>query len=286
MLRRDPRCFGIEGSRWTLAAIQQVCAWLRTTTPGSLANLLQRLRVSYKRARDHIHSPDPNYLAKAATIATLVAIGRRSDHPNVTLYLDELTYYRQPSLARAYAATGPDQALAERSTQRNTATRLLGALNVADGRLHVCQQTRLSVATFVRFYHELHQAYPDAGTIHVILDNWPVHFHPDLGVALRPQTQHPWPCYRPPSWPTTPSSAAVRRWGHLQLPIQLVPLPTYASWLNPIEKVWRKLKQDLLHLHRHADDLAALRQQVLTYLTAFAAGSQALLRYVGFEYPP
>jgi hypothetical protein len=286
VVRRDPRLFGIAGTRWTLQAIQQVCAWLRTTTPGSLANLLKRLRLRYKRAREHIHSPDPDYLAKAATIATLVEIGRRSQHPNVTLYLDELTYYRQPTLARAYAATGPDQALAERSTRTNTATRLLGALNVADGRVHRCQQSRLSVATFVRFYQDLHRAYPDAGTIHVIQDNWPVHFHPDLRVALCAQIQHPWPIYRPPNWPTEPSPEAIRPWGDLQLPIQLVPLPTYASWLNPIEKLWRLLKQELLHLHRLADAVDALRQHVLTYLAAFAAGSQALLRYVGLHYPP
>ena len=43
------------------------------------------------------------------------------------------------------------------------------------------------------------------------------------------------------------------RWGGWQLPIQLVPLPTYASWCNPIEKLWRQLRQELLHLHRFAD---------------------------------
>ncbi|MGQ9628202.1 MAG: transposase [Anaerolineae bacterium] len=39
-------------------------------------------------------------------------------------------------------------------------------------------------------------------------------------------------------------------------------LPTYASWFNPIEKLWRWLKQDVLHLHRLNEDWQALIQRV------------------------
>jgi len=75
----------------------------------------------------------------------------------------------------------------------------------------------------------------------------------------------------------------VKRWGDWQLPIQLVLLPTYASWCNPIEKLWRKLKQAVLHLHRRASDLKALRLLVTEFLQQFAAGSSELLRYVGLS---
>jgi transposase len=36
--------------------------------------------------------------------------------------------------------------------------------------------------------------------------------------------------------------------------IVLVPLPTYAPWTNPVEKVWRKLCQEVLHLHEFVDE--------------------------------
>ncbi len=64
-----------------------------------------------------------------------------------------------------------------------------------------------------------------------------------------------------------------------------MPLPTYASWANPIEKLWRWLRQDLLHLHRLAGDLAGLRAAVERFLERFAHGSLALLRYVGLPLP-
>jgi hypothetical protein len=60
-------------------------------------------------------------------------------------------------------------------------------------------------------------------------------------------------------------------------------LPTYSPWLNPIEKLWRWLKQDVLHLHRHADHVPALRALVLDFLAQFQDGSSDLLRYVGLR---
>jgi transposase len=57
--------------------------------------------------------------------------------------------------------------------------------------------------------------------------------------------------------------------------------PTYASWLNPIEKRWRWLKGDVLQQHRLAADWPALRRRVRAFLDQFAAGSPAPLRSVG-----
>ena len=58
-------------------------------------------------------------------------------------------------------------------------------------------------------------------------------------------------------------------------------LPTYAPWLNPIEKVWRWLRQDVLKLHRQADNWEALQTRVHGFLDQFATGSKRLLEYVG-----
>ena len=60
-------------------------------------------------------------------------------------------------------------------------------------------------------------------------------------------------------------------------------LPTYAPWLNPIEKLWRKLKQEFLYMHRYAADSPEdLQQRVLDFLQ-WSTGSTDLLRYVGLS---
>jgi hypothetical protein len=281
LLERSPRLFGLTQTRWTATAIGHQCPWLRTLSRSGISRMLRRLGIHHKLSRSHVHSPDPAYLAKRAAIRTALAA---SAPQTVVCFLDEVTIYRQPTLAPAYAACGRQQPLAERSHAAETEHRVLATLDAATGRVCWCRRKRLSVATFVHFFTELTAAYPETTQILIVLDNWPVHFHPDLLVALQPQ-QTPFPFRRPPSWAAAPHRAACKKWGKLHLPIQFLPLPTYASWLNPIEKLWRWLRQDVLHLHPWADDLAALHAEVAAFLDQFHDPSPALLRYTGLALP-
>jgi hypothetical protein len=63
--------------------------------------------------------------------------------------------------------------------------------------------------------------------------------------------------------------------------VEPVWLPTYAPWLNPIEKLWRWLRQQVLKMHRLAGDWTQLQHRVRAFLDQFADGSAQLLRYVG-----
>jgi hypothetical protein len=165
------------------------------------------------------------------------------------------------------------------SQRDNTLTRFVGALNALTGQVTYSRASKITMSTLVQLYQDLRALYPAAEHIYVIQDNWPIHTHPDVLVALEKQTTR-WPFYRPSNWPTEPHQAARKRWGNLQLPIQIVPLPTYASWCNPIEKLWRKLRQEVTHLHRWANDVPRLREEAERFLDQFASGSTDLLRYV------
>jgi len=260
------------------------CAWLADYSRSGIGRVLDDLDLVLSRARAHVHSPDPDYAAKRAHIALCVAAARASAGQVRTLFLDEVTIHRQPTLAMAYAPRGPAQPLAERSVQSDTLTRVVATLDVGDGRVCQARRSHITVAALVAFYQTLVAAYPDAARLYVVQDNWPVHAHPDLLVALEPQTS-PFTFPRPTNWPEAPSPAATHRWGRRHLPIQLVPLPTYASWLNPIEKLWRWLRQDVSHLHRWANDLETLRAAIDQFLRRFAHGSADLLRYTGLHVP-
>lgn len=284
MVRRDPRCFGHDRTRWTLDVLGEACAWLTGYSRSGIGRVLDALDIVLCRARDHVHSPDPDYAAKRAAVDACVAAARASTGSLRTLFLDEVALYRQPTLAFAYACRGPAQPLAERSHGSNTVTRVVATLDARDGRVCQARRSHITVAALVAFYQALVVAYPDAERLYVVQDNWPVHAHPDLLVALAPQESH-FAFPRPGNWPETPSAAAQRKWGDLHLPIQLVPLPTYASWLNPIEKLWRWVRQDVGHLHRWADDLPALRAAIDQFLARFAHGSADLLRYTGLRVP-
>lgn len=286
VVRRDPRAFGIEGTRWTLDAIHRVCKWLRVTTLAGIHRLLDRLKIGWKRGRQHVHSPDPDYQAKLDYIKDLKAQARASAGRVVLLYQDEFTFYRQPTLANAYEERGHYQPLAELSYRSNDHTRIVATLDALTGRVTFLPRYRVGIPELVKFYQQVCQMYRDLGAEHIniVLDNWPIHTHPDVLLALQEQ-QARWPYYRPKRWSTEPTELAVTKYKDLKLPIQLVLLPTYASWCNPIEKLWRKLQQELLHLHRLADDFSKLRQEVNRFLHNYADGSLDLLRYVGLFAP-
>ena len=126
------------------------------------------------------------------------------------------------------------------------------------------------------FYTEVYQRYPDAKHIYMIQDNRPIHLHVCLLEALLPQTSS-FKKPLPPSW----SKGTTKIDKLAQLPIEIIQLPTYAPWKNPIEKLWRWVRQSILHLHRLTDDWETLQQRVLTFMEQFRGGSKKLLRYVG-----
>ena len=191
-------------------------------------------------------------------------------------YLDEFTFYRQPTQAAAYALAGSKTPLAQRSYRSNTTARVIAALNAHTGQVTYLQRSRTTLPVVRQLYYDLRAAYPTHEQLFVAQDNWPVHVHPDVTVILEKQT-FPWPAQPPPNWATQPRANVAPD----TLPIQLVFLPTYAPWTNPIEKLWRWLNQDVLHLHRLSDQWDALKARVCTFLDGFAKPAPALLRYVG-----
>ncbi len=277
LLARAPEQLKQVGSRWQLQSVRDACQWLRQLTLSGVWRALDRLSIRLKRARDYVHSPDPDYLGKLADIAE--ALRQAADSPQrvVLLFGDELTFYRQPTLAREWVEAGSEsQPLARRAYRANTAGRVISVMNALSGQTNSLVSSRIGVKQLVSFYQQVRAAYPKAERIYLVEDNWPVHFHADVLAALEPQLTQ-WGFNRPACWPSEASAKAER----LCLPIQILPLPTYASWCNPIEKLWRWVKQEVLHLHRKADEWPQLKEAVKQFLDRFVEGSQELLRYVG-----
>jgi transposase len=251
LLHHNPREFGIVRARWRLQDVGRALAWLNGYSNAGIYKVLKRLGFSRKRALNFIRSPDPAYREKWQAI--LRAYREAVCHPDqvVILFLDELTYYRQPSHAPAYHVRGKTQPLAIEVAGYNTKTRLVAVLNAITGQVTYLQRSKIGIEALVAFYALVRASYPSAEKIYLVQDNWPVHTLPEPMQAMQDQRLTP------------------------------LFLPTYASWLNPIEKLWRWLKQEVLHLHRLAHCLNDLRQQVLDFLDQFKTGSDTLLYYVG-----
>jgi phosphoribosylamine-glycine ligase len=127
-----------------------------------------------------------------------------------------------------------------------------------DGRVVATQQGCASVPALCRWLALVRGTYDAAlgPGVRLVLawDNWPNHKHERVLAAAKEQR------------------------------IDLLFLPTYAPWLNPIEKLWRKMKQEVLALHRHSADFDALKLRAREFCDRYKQPGQQtveLLRYVG-----
>jgi transposase len=242
-----------QPTRWSLRTIRASVAWLRDYSLSGVWRLLHSCELRLRTASLQQYSPDPEYASKLAGLEQCLA--KAAAHPDevVMVFLDEMGYYRWPVPTRHWGPAAPaPAAVAKRDGPNNKQWRVIGALNALSGRLDYLDAYILGRAKVVEFYRQLLRAYPKAQRIYVVQDNWSIHRHADVVAALDEMPQ-----------------------------IEPVWLPTYAPWLNPIEKLWRWLREQVLKLHRLAGDWSALRERVNTFLDQFAHGSQALLRYVG-----
>lgn len=229
--------------------LQQQLAWLRHYSLPGVWQVLRRLGIRLHRGRLRLHSPDPAYAEKVFQLELLRHLARRHPERVTFVYTDEVHLQRQPTLAGCWAPVGVEPT-APLACRPNDVVRYTGALDAVTGRLTWQSADHWTVAALCGFLRTLRAAYPKR-LLALAWDNWGNHRHP-----------------------TVQATAA-------KLHIQLVWLPTYAPWTNPIEKLWRWLRQSVVHHHRLAEQWTALQQATTTFFNQFTTGSRELLRYVG-----
>ena len=212
---------------------------------------MQRHGFSLRSAKVQHYSPDPNYLDKEALLDQCLQEAATNPHGCILLFLDEMGYYRWPEPAKDWAEKAP---VTDRKESKQQQWRLIGVLNALTGQVNYLDGYIVGRAKVIQMYQLIASCYAQAQRIYVVQDNWSIHKHPEVMAALE----------------NLPSISPL--W-----------LPTYAPWLNPIEKLWRWLREEVLKLHRLADSFETLQQRVDDFLEQFDQGSDELLHYVGLK---
>ena len=165
--------------------------------------MLAEAGLSFQRTRTWKASPDPDYEAKAARILELRPRRRadggrdrvRSDGPGQPA----------PDRRRRLGAAGPARAPARDYNRRHGIRYVFGAYDVHADRLRVRLRPRRRGSDMLAFMPQIRAAIPARQRIYWIQDNLSANWTPDIRAF-----------------------AAANR-------IELVPTPTYASYLNPVE---------------------------------------------------
>jgi hypothetical protein len=235
-------------SRWTLRTVRVSVEWLGGYSLSGVWRVLQACGLGLHAACARLFSPDPDYRRKVRRLHRCLRHAARHPKTVVALFLDEFGYRRWPEVAPTW---GLETAVAQRAGT-NQQWRTIGALNALTGQVTYLDGYIVGRRQVMQFYSQLDLTYPAADLLYVIQDNWNIHTHPEVLTALAryPRIKPVW-------------------------------LPTYAPWLNPIEKLWRWVRQDILKMHRWVEDWPQVKQRVRAFLDQFAHGSFGLLRYVG-----
>ena len=251
---QSPRNFGVNRSRWTLQLLADTVPSLKGFTPNGVREVLRRLKVSYKRGQAWPTSPDPEFEKKKAVVEA--ALEHASRHPAsvVALFQDEASFYRQPTQGWLWADAGRAQPHMPYSHSSNTLVRAAGCLDAITGVTHVLQAKRIDLTTLIKSYREVLGAYPNATMIYLIQDNWPVHDHDKVRKFLSSNPR-----------------------------LQVLHLPTYAPRLNPIEKLWRWVRQRLCHAHPFCDNFTLYKAHLRAMFEEAGASPAEIRRYCGLD---
>src|SRR6266581_5952162 len=202
-----PSTLGVPYTRWSLAKLS---CYLRgqaiVVSPAQLGRILARNGISLQRTRSWKQSPDPDYAAKAARV---LALYREQPTNGVVVSFDEKGPESLcPKHGRGWARRGRPERHRATFNRRQGIRYLVGALDVHADYLRIRSRPCRNGNSTLTFMRQIRLAYPKQIRLHWIQDGLSSHWPPDIR-----------------------SFAAANN-------IELVPTPTYASYLNRIESTF------------------------------------------------
>jgi transposase len=190
-----------DATQWstrTMAAAQGV-------SPATVQRIWQKHKLQPHRSESFKFSTDPDFAGKVRDI-----IGLYLNPPDkaIVLSVDEKSQIQ--ALDRTQPVLPLREGLPERQThdyRRHGTTTLFAALNVLEGTVIAQCQPRHRHQEFLRFLNRIERSVPEERAVHLILDNYGTHKHPQ-----------------------------VRDWFERRPRYHLHFTPTSSSWLNQIER--------------------------------------------------
>jgi transposase len=235
VLRMRPRDFGFLRSRWCCATVVLLLGRLHQlwVSRETVRRWLHQEQVVWRRPRPVLRREDPD---KQAILQGLRELLLNLPQDETVVFQDEVDINLNPKIGCMWMRRGRQAAVV--TPGDNVKRYLAGSLHWRTGTLIATAGDKRDGELFVRHLHDLRRQLRRYRKIHVICDN--AKFHHDCWAV--------WEfCYR---------------YGDR---VVLHYLPKYAPELNPIERVWWVLHEQITRNHQ-CQDLRELVDLVLAWL--------------------
>lgn len=207
-----PDSLGVPYTRWSLAKLSRYLGGQGIfVSPAHLGRILARNGISLQRTRSWKQSPDPAYAEKAARI---LALYRERPANGVVISFDEKGPESLcPRHGRGWARRGRPERHRATFNRRHGIRYLVGALDVHADYLRIRPRPHRNGASTLTFMQMIRLAYPKRIRIYWVQDGLSCHWTPDIRSYADGNN------------------------------IELVPTPTYASYLNRIESTFGAIEE-------------------------------------------
>lgn len=227
MTKCTPEMFGYLRTGWTCDLLSKLMQsmigvkWSRET----MRRWLHRAGLAWRRPRPVVGPSDPQ---KRGLLLRIQRLLKHLPATETAVFQDEVDLNLNPEIGSMWQAKGQQ---AEIVTPGNNVKRYLsGSIDWRTKRVFSTLGKGRNGKLFIAHLADLNQRLKHFQVVHVICDN--ARFH---------------------------TSKAVREWVALHPRIRLVFLPKYSPELNPIERIWWHLRDEITRNHQHPtiDDLIA-----------------------------
>jgi transposase len=196
---------GVALTRWSLPRLSiYLCdEGIVDVSARHLGALLAAAGLSFQRTRTWKASPDPDYEAKAARI---LALSATSPPDGLVISFDQMgPVSLRPIAGAGWAPRGRPERQRADYNRRHGTRYVLAAYDVHADRLRVRLRPRRRGRDMLAFMRQIRACYPSRRRIYWIQDNLSANWTPDIRTFADDHN------------------------------VELVPTPTYASYLNPVE---------------------------------------------------
>jgi transposase len=204
---------GVPLTRWSLSRLAVYLAdrAIVDVSARHLGVLLSEAGLSFQRTRTWKASPDPDYEAKAARILGLCD----APPPNgAVISFDQMgPVSLRPTAGAGWAPSGRPERQRADYNRRHGTRYVFGAYDVHADRLRVRLRPRRRGSDMLAFLRQIRACYPPRQRIYWIQDNLSANWTPNIRAFAEAHN------------------------------VELVPTPTYASYLNPVECHFSALTQ-------------------------------------------